>query len=259
MPEESGVSPAVLLLHGATHLGRKSGLIVLLGHYFQQAGWIVLAPDARGFGDSVDPADIDSPDSWNPEHDIRRCIDYLYSLLSTDKDLVFVIGHSMGAGHALEFANKDPRIKAMVLICPPSHINGIQDSFWQRIKFSAVRGLNDPIASNVYLVRSRKADIQTYLDGFLSRTHLPVLLVGGEREGMLNRDYLSRIAENVSQPFEYLTLKKLGHYCGVYNHPFTGTVYYRPDAFQPFFAFLMDYLNARNPAVQAKVSKTYQP
>jgi pimeloyl-ACP methyl ester carboxylesterase len=234
-----------LLLHGATHLGRKSGLIVLLGHYFQQSGWIALAPDARGFGDSNDPVDMASPESWDPAPDIRRCIDYLCSIPQTKKDAIFVIGHSMGGGHALEAAENDSRIRAMVLIGPPRYINGIQDSFWKRVKFSSVRELNKPISSDVYLTRSRKTDIGTYANGFLRKAHLPILLVDGAWEGSSNHLHLSQIAKNVGKPIEYLTLERAGHYCGVYNHPLTGLIYYRPDVFQPFFTTLLDYLDGQ--------------
>ena len=134
VPNHPGEFPAVLLLHGATELGRKSGLIALLGYYFQTSGWVVLAPDARGFGDSEDPAEIDAAESWNPAPDIRRCIDYIYSLPQANKNMIFVIGHSMGAGHALEAAVGDPRIQNMVLIGPPRYTGGIQDSYWKRVR-----------------------------------------------------------------------------------------------------------------------------
>jgi pimeloyl-ACP methyl ester carboxylesterase len=195
VPNKPGKFPAVLLLHGQTYLGRKSGLIVLLGQYFQQSGYIVLAPDARGFGDTDEPADIASAESWNPVPDIRRCIDYLYSLPQIDKNAIFIIGHSMGASHALETAIDDDRIRAMVLIGSPRYLNGIQDSFWKRVKFSAVRGLNTPIASNVYLDRIRTWDIGAYANGFLSEAHLPILLVDGEWEGRSNHQYLSQLAK----------------------------------------------------------------
>jgi acetyl esterase/lipase len=247
VPNEPGEFPAVLLLHGENYLGRKSGLIVLLGYHFQKSGWIVLAPDARGFGDSDDPDDIASAESWNAVPDVRRCIDYLYSLPSTNKDSIFVIGHSMGGGHALEAAANDSRIRAMVLIGPPRYKNGIQDSFWKRVKFSAVRDLDEPIASHVYLIRSRKMDIRTYANGFLKKGLLPILLIDGEMEGISNHRHLSQFAKSIGKPLEHFTLKKAGHYCGVYNHPIDGSIYYRPDVLQPFFSTLLDYLTGLKP------------
>ena len=247
VPKEPGEFPAVLLLHGATYLGRNSGLIVLLGHYFQKSGWIVMAPDAPGFGDSGDPDDIASAESWNPVPEIRRCIDYLFSLPSTSKNSVFVIGHSMGSGHALEAAKEDSRIRAMVLIGPPRYINGIQDSFWKRVKFSAVRDLEKPIDRNVYLTRSRKMDIRNYANGFLNKAQLPILLVDGEREGKSNHQHLSQVAKSIGEPLKYFTLAKAGHYCGVYNHPIDGSIYFRPDVFEPFFLTLLQYLDGVEP------------
>ena len=60
IPKEQGKFPAVLLLHGSSPLGRKNALIRFLAFKLHNAGWIVLSPDARGFGDSNDPPGIDT-------------------------------------------------------------------------------------------------------------------------------------------------------------------------------------------------------
>lgn len=237
--------PAALLLHGATNLGRKSGLIVLLGYYFQQSGWVVLAPDARGFGDSEDPGNTESSDSWNPVGDIRNCIDYLESLPTVNKKWIFVIGHSMGAGHAIEAAAGEERVRAWILIGPPRHIDGIDDSFWKRIKFSAVRDLDAPISSEVYLDHYRKGDIASDANVFLNSSYKPIMLIDGEKEGESNHRFLSKIVEKIKGPVAHYTIQNAGHYCGVYNHPFSGSIYYRPDVFEPFFSKLLNYLNGQ--------------
>ena len=244
IPDGEGKRPAILLLHGSAVEGRKSGLIQLLGQRFQEAGWIVLAPDARGFGDSETPPDVLAADSWRTREDTERAIRFLWSHPRTDRTRIFVLGHSMGAGHALEGALENPHVKALVLIGPPRYPEGTNLGYWFRVRFSAVRNLDEIVPEEVVQSRIVLSNLEEYTKNQLKDgNHKPILLIDGESEGPANLGYLSRVASEICPPFRYRTLPATGHYCGVYNLPLFEGVYYRSDLFEPFFSFLLEELS----------------
>ena len=244
VPKEQGQAPAMLLLHGSSPWGRRSGLISLLAFRLQQAGWIVLAPDARGFGETGDPQEIANPEVWNVKNDVRRCLDYLLSHPRTDSNRVYVFGHSMGAGHALEGALDDFRARALVLVGTPRFVGGVKVTLWKRVRFSAERGLSHPVSQEVIRARILKLDISLYAKGQLKKKgHKPILLVDGGNEGDKNLNFLAKVAAEVSPPLVYWTLDDAGHYCGVYNFFGSDSIYYRPDLFNPFIKMLTDYFH----------------
>lgn len=236
--------PAILLLHGNSPWGRKNGLIRLLAHEFSEAGWIVLSPDARGFGETADPKNIEDPKAWIVKNDIRRCIDYLSSFPVTDSDCIYVLGHSRGAGHALEGALDDSRVRSLILIGPPRFLGGFKLSFWKRIRFSADRGLIHPISEEVLQARMIKTDISFYAKNQLKKVgHKPILLIDGELEGVENLTFLAKIAKEINPPLTYCTLPNTGHYCGVINLFGSDSIYYRPDLFNNFILIIKDYMD----------------
>jgi len=103
-----GDPPDTLLLHGVGGMGR-------LWDFFAAAvsGRLrLIAPDARGHGDSVKPPV--SAESYAPEAFVADAAAVLdaYGL-----ERVFLVGHSMGGGHAVAFTLTHPeRVRALVII-----------------------------------------------------------------------------------------------------------------------------------------------
>ncbi len=183
-PSGSDSAPTVLLLHGSAPWGRKAGLIRLLTARLLKDGWAVLAPDARGFGDSDDPIDPFAVDAWNPQEDLQNWIDALVVTPRVDFHNIVVIAHSLGAGQALAGFLDDPRIKALVLIGPPRYLSSAPSTLWERVRYSADRDLSAPISPEADMRIRRQLDIQRYLDGSLSGSgHMPIMLIDGEFEG----------------------------------------------------------------------------
>lgn len=238
-------TPAVILLHGSSPWGRKAGLMRLLGTRLAQRGWWVIAPDARGFGDTEDPTNINDPDSWRTSGDLGRVIDYIAETGEVDLQTIIVVGHSLGANHALESGLDEPRVKGLVLIGPSRYPRG-QDSIvpdWQRARFSADRRLRFPIPHNVAVFTNTLGNIRLLAESELTHEiHKPILLIDGEKEGNANLTYLSDIVSELSGPIEYHTLRETGHYCGARSFYGSPTVYYQPRMFEPFFELLTDFL-----------------
>jgi len=103
--DHPGAGPDTLLLHGIGHAGRQ-------WDFFARAvdGRLrLLAPDARGHGDSAKPADAYALDDFVA--DIVAILDGL------ELARVVLVGHSMGGAHAVAFTLAHPeRVSRLVII-----------------------------------------------------------------------------------------------------------------------------------------------
>jgi pimeloyl-ACP methyl ester carboxylesterase len=103
--EHAGGGPVTLLLHGIAHAGRQ-------WDFFARAvaGRLrLIAPDARGHGDSVKPAAGYAPADFVA--DAAAILDAL------GLERVALVGHSMGGAHALAFTLAHPdRVSRLVVI-----------------------------------------------------------------------------------------------------------------------------------------------
>ena len=103
--EWAGAEPAALLLHGIGNYGRVWDLFAdaIAGRMR------LVAPDARGHGESVKPMRGYAPEDF--------AADAVAVMDAYDLARPVVIGHSMGGGHALALAALHPeRVRALVLV-----------------------------------------------------------------------------------------------------------------------------------------------
>jgi dienelactone hydrolase len=104
--------PAVLLVHGYT--ADRAGMSVL-ARRFASAGYGVLAIDVRGHGENPHPFTRDIENAGLFE-DLSAAADWLRASSWVDGTRFAVVGHSMGAGAALRFAERDVGVDAAILI-----------------------------------------------------------------------------------------------------------------------------------------------
>ena len=240
LPDASAAAPAMILLHPASPWGRKNGLIQLLGAELSGKGFVVVAPDSRGFGATPDPVDATDPEAWREATDVRRILDYVTGLKAVDGDRVFVLGHSAGASKALDGALEDPRVRALILVGlnrdPPI-------DRWSLTRFSADRRLDALIPEDVAIVVAGYGHQFLFAEGPLARAgHKPVLLVAGARERAETQRFLADLVERMSPPLTNVTLELSGHYCGAYNLFGSRRVFFRRDAFQEFVDLIIEYV-----------------
>lgn len=148
-------APAVLLAHGFG--GSKEG-VAEEAQLLADAGYVVLAYTARGFGESSGSISMNSPDY--EVADARALVDYLGSLASVSAEapgdpVVGVGGGSYGGALALMLAGYDERIDAVVAditwndletsLFAQSRVEGVQPgvlkSLWTSLFFSSGLGL----------------------------------------------------------------------------------------------------------------------
>ena len=108
--------PGVLLIHGFTSDRTNTSS---LARRIAQNGYGVLAIDVRGHGENRNP--------FNREllrDDVAAGVAYLRQSTQIDPSRIVVIGHSMGAGAALDYANRNANLTASVMISGGFRLDG---------------------------------------------------------------------------------------------------------------------------------------
>lgn len=105
--------PAVVLIHGFT--GDRV-IMSGLARRLAENGYGVLAIDVNGHGENRNPFNGDEVSGGNLRDDMKQAVDYLRGSERVDGSRIIVMGHSMGAGAALDYATNDPSVKAAVMI-----------------------------------------------------------------------------------------------------------------------------------------------
>ena len=106
--------PAIVINPPAT--GVKEQTIGLYAEKLSQQGFITLAFDPRGFGESEGHPLLQDP--YRITEDIYNSVSFLRTLEAVDGDNVFSMGMCAGAGYASHAAALDSRIKAVALVSP---------------------------------------------------------------------------------------------------------------------------------------------
>ena len=115
LPEPRGAdqaAPVVLMVHGYT-VDRAS--LGVLARRLAVNGYAALAIDVRGHGANRNPFTQD-PEGSGLFEDLAVAADWLRGSAWVDGSRLAVLGHSMGAGAALRFAERDAAVDAAVMV-----------------------------------------------------------------------------------------------------------------------------------------------
>src|SRR5258708_5238945 len=105
--------PAVVLIHGFSGDRR---IMSTLARRLAEDGYGVLAIEVNGHGENRNPFNDGEAESDALRDDVKKAVDYLRSSDRVDGSRIVVMGHSMGAGGALDYATHDPNLKGAVMI-----------------------------------------------------------------------------------------------------------------------------------------------
>jgi dienelactone hydrolase len=112
-PQVAQRPPAVVLVHG---FGADRVIMSTLARRLAQNGYAVLAIDLHGHGANRNPFASGIAEPTVLRDDIRAAVTYLRDSQLVDPARIVVMGHSMGAGAALDYATQDPNIAGAVMI-----------------------------------------------------------------------------------------------------------------------------------------------
>ncbi len=105
--------PAVVLIHGFSG-DRK--IMSTLARRLAENGYAVLAIDVNGHGENRNPFNGGEAENDYLRDNVKKAVDFLRNSDRVDGSRIVVIGHSMGAGAALDYATHDPNLKGAVMI-----------------------------------------------------------------------------------------------------------------------------------------------
>jgi dienelactone hydrolase len=120
-PPRAERPPAIVLMHGFA--GDRLSLSSL-ARRLAASGYAVLAIDASGHGENRNPFRGGFVRSDAFHADLAAAVDYLRLSPFVDGERIALMGHSMGAGAALDFATRDAGIDAAVLISGGWRLDG---------------------------------------------------------------------------------------------------------------------------------------
>ncbi|HXW84266.1 MAG TPA: alpha/beta fold hydrolase [Candidatus Binataceae bacterium] len=105
--------PGVVVVHGYTAdrvvMGR-------LARRFALNGYVALAIDLHGHGENRNPFESNFLGNDTLIDDIKAAVDFLRGSGLVDPSRIVVLGHSMGAGAALDYAMRDTKLSGAVMI-----------------------------------------------------------------------------------------------------------------------------------------------
>lgn len=216
---------AILCLHG---MNSHSGYFALLGHGLAKKGNAVFALDLRGNGLSGEQGDAESLECQIA--DIRFILDHIRTLYP-DKP-VYLLGHSLGAGYALRFISMYPGdVTGAILLAPAvqpiftfslrllwlTFTMGFRFLLSPRSRWDTTiawtnalrkselgkRILNDAACVKEFTYRYMMNLPRVSGDALLhyaALVNLPVLIIQGERDGVVAPSGAQRLYERLSSP-----------------------------------------------------------
>jgi len=178
--------PAVVLLH---MLGRSKDdwAPIIEKHLAPATGFSYLAIDLRGHGESIHQGDkilkygdFNSGDFNNMTKDVEAAVKWLKGQASVDPAQIAIVGASIGANVALNYAASDTSVKCVALISPALSYKGVEtrkalSTYGDRPLFLAAARENEPAGPSVIALSkasTAKKKVALIFDGNLHGTHM---------------------------------------------------------------------------------------
>lgn len=215
---EAGPAPFVLLLH--MYRSDRTAWEPLIPP-LQEAGFVVLALDLRGHGDSATTETREQVARRDPavfqkmQGDVRGAYDYLATLSEVDRSRFAIVGASVGVSIALQYAAKDRSVDAIVGLSPGLNYMGI-DSVGdiRQIKGRKVLLVAAPAESDAPLtLKSQGHDVETEILKD-ARGHGTELLT---ESPTLVRKIVEAVQAGVGKPAEHLVYGTINS--DIYHEP----------------------------------------
>ena len=246
--------PAIVFVHGTG--GTKKGLPTRLAPIFVENGFVFLAFDYRGWGESdsklqmLDPQP--APDSsgnvmvmarairWQMDfadqtEDIRNAIAWIAGEPSVDWKRIGVMGTSYGGGLATWIAANDPRVRCAVAQVPGMGARGQQAEIRAyQLQTAQARGDAEPVpfetgapggkmASYAHMRYNIAKGIGFNAIEAAEKVKVPMLIIDAGKEELMditqNGGRVAEILKENGTPVTYHVMQDIDHY-GIYREKF---------------------------------------
>jgi dipeptidyl aminopeptidase/acylaminoacyl peptidase len=245
--------PAVIFCNGTG--GTRKGTPTKLATHFVKAGYVFLAFDYRGWGDSdgkLMPLDALPKPGDNGEvtvkarvarwqmnyadqtEDIRAAISYVAGEPGVDPEKIGIMGFSYGGGLVTWVAGNDPRVKCVVAQVPGMGGRGPQaEKAAYALATKQARGEVEPVPFETGKLGGKMASYENMRAnparsiGFnaveaAAKIKVPALFVVAEKEELSNNAVVEQVQKDIQMrgvPTGYHVIKDITHY-GIYREGF---------------------------------------
>jgi hypothetical protein len=251
--KKDDMRPVVIFCNGTG--GTRKGTPTKLAAHFVKAGYVFLAFDYRGWGDSDGklmplealPKPSDKGEvtvkarvaRWQMNYadqteDIRAAISYVAGEPGVDPEKIGIMGSSYGGGLVTWVAGNDPRVKCVVAQVPGMGGRGPQaEKAAYTLATKQARGETEPIPFETGKLGGKMASYENMRAnparsiGFsavdaAAKIKVPALFVVAEKEELSNNAVVEQVHKDIQKrgvPTEYHVIKDITHY-GIYSQGF---------------------------------------
>lgn len=245
--------PAVIFCNGTG--GTRKGTPTKLATHFVMAGYVFLAFDYRGWGDSdgkLMPLEaLPKPGDkgevtvkarvarWQMSYadqteDIRAAVSYVAGEPGVDPEKIGIMGSSYGGGLVTWVAGNDPRVKCVVAQVPGMGGRGPQaEKAAYALATKQARGETEPVPFETGKLGGKMATYENMRAnparsiGFnaveaAAKIKVPALFVVAEKEELSNNAVVEQVHKEIQKrgvPSAYHIIKNITHY-GIYREGF---------------------------------------
>jgi hypothetical protein len=245
--------PAVIFCAGTG--GTRKGSPTKLAPHFVKAGYVFLAFDYRGWGDSdgklIPLEALPKPNEkgevtvkarvarWQMNYadqteDIRAAISYVAGEPGVDPQKIGIMGSSYGGGLVTWVAGNDPRVKCVVAQVPGMGGRGPQaEKAAYALATKQARGETEPVPFETGKLGGKMASYENMRTnparsiGFnavdvTAKIKVPALFVVAEKEELSNNAVVEQVHKDIQKrgvPTAYHVVKGITHY-GIYREGF---------------------------------------
>jgi len=220
-------APAILICHGMNARGFH-GLKIYrqLAETACEDGFVTLVFDFRGCGKSTGKFDY----GVGEQQDVKCALDYLASRQKVTRNVIFVVGHSLGGSVAPYVLRNEPRVKGLVLWSTPKNHNYNVKKFIAHTRgklglslfrlFSWIDKLFDVskvFKLEVYGVPLRPRYVRERLmkldecQAVSKLKSLPILIVIGDHDTIVGVDEAQAILSSANEPKSLLIISSADH------------------------------------------------